>query len=473
MTPRRAGILAANAALISFLLIAFVCWFPLSLGPRVVLEPYLLTQGFSHYTDIVDQHEPALTEVVVLLIRAGLSPIAAAKAAFLAIQGAVLVALLLVGRRFGEWVGVLAVLVYGASAPGIVQGKLWYDMAMGPLLVAAAAFLIGPSPPRPRRSVLAGLALGLAFLVKQHAVVTIGLVLVWLILEWGVREGLPAAIRLLAAASAPPLAHLLWRLSTGSLRDYLHWCWFINDRYLNLAVLWPTRAQLVDLIPLVLLICLSLALWRDRAYRLMLLMAAGAAALAFPRYAHFHLAAALPLLSILAAMTVRESLRGNGIVAGLLEKMTIPRPAGTFIVIGLTFAIAHPWLKAGQAVRIEEYDSLQPLGQILEHRLPEGSSMTIFPEDEAVSNLYIQAGRYPPGHWMLTYPWYIEKKIIDRLIADLSRVELVVLFPGRELQGRLPEDYMRPYYEAILEQFPVLEETSWEQGRVMLRTRRP
>ncbi|MBI2841644.1 MAG: hypothetical protein HYX75_25285 [Acidobacteria bacterium] len=472
MTPRRAGILAATAVLIASLLIAFVCWFPLSLGPRVVLEPYLLTQGFSHYTDIVDQHEPALTAVVVLLIRAGLSPITAATAVFLAIQGVIVVSLLLVGRRFGEWVGVLAVLLYAASAPGIVQGKLWYDMAMGPLLVAAAALLMGPSPPSRRRSVLSGLALGLAFLVKQHAVIAIGLVLVWLVLEWGVRHGLPAAIRLLAAASALPAAHLLWRLSTGSLRDYLHWCWFINDRYLNLAVLWPTRAQLVELIPLALLLSLSLTLWRNRSYRLMLLMAAGAAALAFPRYAHFHLAAALPLLSLLAAMTVRESLRRHGIVAGFLDRITIPRPAVSLIVIGLAFASAHPWLKAGQAVRVEEYDPLEPLGQILEQRLPEGRSMVIFPEDEAVSNLYIQAGRYPPGHWMLTYPWYIEPAIIERLIADLSRADLVVFFPGRELQGRLPEDYMRPYYEAILEQFPVVEESTWEQGRVMLRTRR-
>ncbi len=464
--------------ILALVLICVLVWaadslFPVSLGPRVVLEPWLLASGFQIYTDVVDQHEPALPVLVELLIRAGLTPISAANFLFLLIQFVTLVLLYFASERVKTGSGLLSLLLYGAMAPRIIQGKLWYDMAMAPLLIAAAMTLFhNPLCQKASRFFYAGVFLGGAFLVKQHVIAVVAMVMVWLALEYGIRAAMALCFRTGLGFALLPALHLFWRWKTGSLAAYFHWCWFINDRYLDLASLAPQPHEVIAILPLMLLVFLSIFLWKQPGYRLVLTMGAGAANLAFPRYAPFHLAAAFPFFVISAAGVVIESMKDDGAFTRMLVKFRLSRLVLTSGIVCIALSTAHPWRSAGNRVRILEYDNLAPVSELVRSRLAPGKRMAIFPEDEATSNLYVQSQRLPPGYWLLTYPWYIEDGVQARLIQGLSKVDLVVFFPGRELQGRLPEKYMSLYYQAIQQQFPIEESFQWEQGKGILRLRK-
>jgi len=468
----------AAAGLILLLVLAAQLLFPLSLGPRVVLEPWLLTEGFALYSDVVDQHEPALPTGVALFVRIGLPPVSAARLVFLLIHIATLSLLYPAAEKLaGRGAGLAALILYGAMTPVIVQGKLWYDMAMAPWLLLSALCLV-----RDERSgvhgsgwmFLAGLMLGVSFLFKQHTVFVFGAVLAWLVDR--IRPRTAAWMRDAALVSAGfvllPLGHLLWRWRAGTLGDHFHWCWGINDRYLDLALLRPTRLQALEMLPIALLVFFSLTFRSDAKHRLVLALILGGALLAFPRYAHFHLAACFPFLCIAGARFLIEGLNRHGTIAAGMCRAGIPRLLGMALVVLPAIFTTYPWLFIGRGLQVLlEYDNLAPVSALIRARQPEGRTMVVFPADEATSNLHVLAGRLPPGYWLLTYPWYIESRVEDRLIDGLGKTDLVVIFPGRELQGNLPETYMNRYYRAILEQFPHEEPFEWAQGRGVLRFR--
>jgi len=178
----RAGLAwAALAVLLAFQTWAYYARLPLFLGPRFVLEPWLLRRGFVLYENLPDIHTPLLP-----LLLAGLAPLvpdAVQRARLLLVALLALTTLLayLLGARKIGRLGGLGMAVFFAGWSAVYDaGILWYETLLAPLYLL---WLLGYQPPdRPRApGVLLRLGLlgGAAVLVKQHAAVPFLALLLW------------------------------------------------------------------------------------------------------------------------------------------------------------------------------------------------------------------------------------------------------------------------------------------------------
>lgn len=61
-------VLAGLSGLLIFQAYAYYYRLPLSLGPRVILQPWLLQHGFIMYENIVDMHSPLMPMILAALV---------------------------------------------------------------------------------------------------------------------------------------------------------------------------------------------------------------------------------------------------------------------------------------------------------------------------------------------------------------------------------------------------------------------
>jgi Dolichyl-phosphate-mannose-protein mannosyltransferase len=469
----------------------------LRLVPRTSLEPWLLNHGFRCYGDIIDQHEVGLPLFLSFLLPISGSPSRLAKWVLMVL--AVLTTILvyaagqsLSGRRSGQ----LAALFFAVWVPMVWAGMLWYEIALAPLYVGAYALWPVDLESAPWRVLAAGLAVGVAVTVKQYAWVVVAVYVFGTIVA-ATRRGVPAESWLKVVGvfglgvAVPVSAYAAYIVSSGASRDYLYWAWRNNlGRYRKQAAQLPTMEGVQVTVALMLpAVAVLLSAARESLRRrgggereiVLAAVALATAATVYPRFEIFHLAAALPLLSVTFAVCASPLLPTKRAHPTALRERPAARhrlPATGCALLSLVLSVwllvpgyRHLW-HAGPR-RLLWYTELRPIAERVKALTAAGQPIFVFPDDEQTSNTYLLSNRLPPGIWVYTYPWYMTGAVMRRIIEHLEsrRPPLVVYFDGRGADGRAAEDYARPLARYIRENYRERESMPWASGtfRIMVR----
>ena len=475
--------------------LAYYYALPLSLGPRVILQPWLMRQGYLLYEHIADEHPP-----LMYLLLSAVQPFVSDSLVLAKITQISLICMITLltfwaGQHTGGWlVGICSAFFFGIWSPVFGYGKLWHETFLAPVYILLLVQWRPPPSHYPsiRSSVITGFLLGLALLIKQHAIVVIlGLILWNSYVSWRTRRPVYytfTEITVIALAAALPIAaftvyHLL---QAGTVKNLVFWnitFSFVNN-YAQRASLPPTISQITRLMPAYCLVPPFIAhLWASKDYdditwgregwALILLTASSLTA--YPRFALFHLQASLPILAWLSGTMLARLLNGR---SQEVSKQTNPRP----LLRGMACSLVLLWtLHAGtsyyQALsddrpqRVWEYTDLVPLARDIREYVGPTDCIYVLPDDEATANLYYLMRCRPPKFWTPTsYPWFTLPMLKPKIIRALERAspEWVVYFPGRwgiEQHGQEIVAYTQNKYqlETLL---------SWAEGEVWLLRRR-
>lgn len=455
--------LAAGGPLISTLLrrtalvflavcqtLAYYFYLPLGMGPHVILEPWLLRQGWSLYRELPDHHTPLMPLLMSLAQRFSGEELRAGKLVLVAL---LLLTLLLVyrltARIASENAALWAALFFVCWSPVFQSGQLRFEAFLTPLyLLAWDTWLPAENGRRGPRDFLAGFILGIAFLVKQHAAVTLVLFLGWQVFTL-LRQHQPTALVLrtglaaLAGFCGPVLIALVIYLAAGgSLGQLLFWTvTFNNGDLARLLALAPTPADLQALLPPLLLVPAYLAIagrqirteqagWGRHGMPLTLLLSG--ILLALPRYGSEHLQPALPGLAMGSGLVLEQLRTSMGRELAWRQALV-----GTLLAFWLLFPLAGVIQASppGAARTIHEYSLLPPLAEQVRQQIGPDECPYLMPEDEANSNLHFFLGCQPPGRlWLFSaYPWFSRFDLPEQALNALQTAapRWVLYFPER------------------------------------------
>lgn len=476
----------------------------LSLGPRVILQPWLIEQGFVMYEQAVDIHSPLLPLLLAVLRRWVPDGLLLAKLALVGLLTcSTLLTFLAVQRRAGAWIALWAVLFFVCWSRSFGFGKLWHESLLTPLF----GFLLWLGPPKQTKTsslqrlhlswaVLTGLTCGVALLVKQHAIVLLAACAIWAgVTIWREGRSLCLVLKGLALFSffiltvLPLFVFAVYQYrSAKTLSGMLYWTvlYVFQSNYRSQTVLPPnadairTLATAGFLLPSAVAVLLDarrrgLTFWFDLAWGLNLLVAASVSA--YPRFGFFHLQPALPVLAGLSALILAYgmgAIRNVSIWASWDSSYRIF--AGgigigtTLICLAVAFQPLQLALDSGRSVRIWEYSELHSLAAEINARVAEADTIYIFPDDEATSNLYYLLRRKPLNYWIFHYPWYMLDEVQARILGALvsTSPQWTVYFPGR-WEG---ERYASRVWEYIQRHYEPAATLQWTGGEVQLLRRR-
>lgn len=477
--------LLALSGLLALQAFAYGARLTLSLGPRVILEPWLLRQGYVLYEETADLHSPLLPLLLSAVWPLFPDGLTMAKTVLVVVVSVATCLTYLAGKRDAGWMGgVWAAWFFVVWSPTFVFGKLWHEAFLTPLY---SLILLSYDPAAMRRSPRSLLWLGFlggaAIMIKQHAVVVLAALVLWNALAGrrrgrSVRAILHDTMLIGLAALLPLIAFIAYQLArAGTLRGLLYWTlgYNLTGPYHEMAALRPMLSQVGTMASVALLLPAALLHWmagprQDEGAWLRLgwglILLATSVVTAYPRFHFFHLQPALPILAWLSVQTLAAALRGHG------TSRTFA--AGTALALSLYWA-----LTAGAGYRavleqeeqyVYEYSNLIPVAEeVLRHTAP-GERIFIFPDDEATANLYYLTGALPPKPWIFTYPWYmmdwVEEEILSHLETDPP--DWIVSFPERwDIEDHAPRvmDYIAKAYR---QDTPL----TWEQGQGWLLQRK-
>jgi hypothetical protein len=463
--------LLALGALVAFQAYAFYFRLPLSLGPRVILQPWLQRLGYLPYEEIIDLHMPLMPLLLQGLSILGRSELQLAKLVVVGLLSlTTLLTYFFASRAFGQGLGLWAVVFLMIWAPFYSFGKLWHESFLAPAYLLYLFFLRPGEPARPTaRAILLGLLGGGMILTKQHAVLPFLAVLLieflnglvvrrafWRVLREVFLIGIAAAIPLLLYAG-----YQFWH--TGTLEGFIYWTFFYNLQgdYKSLSVQSPTSIQLSLLASCALLLPAAAAGLMHRIRKGCLawyqpiawfLLMGAACVTAYPRFGTFHLQPAVPFLALLSTFAISQ----------LTSVPGASRWAGWGVALGLScywiFTVGAAYLPVfhpDQPRVIGEYSNLEPAALQLRQQMKTGETLFVFMDDESLSNLYYLAGRMPPRFWIFHYPWYMQATVKQRILKELAAAppDWVVYSPKTwDARRYAPEidDYILQHYQEQL-----------------------
>jgi hypothetical protein len=479
--------LAGLLALLIFQSWAYYFRLPISLGPRVILQPWLQSRGFIPYEDIQDLHTPLmplLLQAARVLVPDGLI------LAKLAQVGLLFLTTLLAGvigwRKIGWLGGLWAAWFVVVWSPTYEFGKLWHESFLAPLYLLLWLLYDDRTAPGPvGTALLAGLVGGAAVLVKQHAAVVLLAFVLWSALTgWAHHRPRFQILRgtglFVLAASLPAIAYALYQyLQAGTLRAFLYWTigYTLTGDYGSLAARSPTWSQIGVIassclvLPLAVLSLVDAVRSGDKVWLQMgwgLLLIGASSVTLYPRFDMFHLQAALPVLGLVSSLTgayvLRHRIISRPFVAGILLTLS----AYWFITAGVGY---RPALITGKPPTIEEYTDLVPIAQGIRRTIGPSDCVYIFPDSEASANLYYLLKCPPPTFLVFHYPWYMLDGVregVMRMMED-APPEWIASFPDRwDVADSAPEivQYIRAHYS---QEVPF----AWQGERVWLLRRQP
>jgi hypothetical protein len=186
----------------------------------------------------------------------------------------------------------------------------------------------------------------------------------------------------------------------------------------------------------------------------------------YPRFSFFHLAATLPLLAVVSAMTLVYLARLHNPVHFIALGLALVLPVFWLATAGSAY---RPVMTAGAPPYVYEYSDLAPLAQQIQARIPLGASVYLFPDDESTSNLYYLLGKLPPRFWIFHYSWNLMDWTIIKILNTLAEQppDWVIYFPGhQDIEARAPDilAYLHDHYQRVAS-------FQWAQGEAWLLKR--
>lgn len=451
--------------------LAYYFYLPIGMGPHVILEPWLINQGWRLYQELPDHHPPLMQywmafaqQVIGDELRAGKLMLVVL---LLVIFGLVY---LLTRQTASRQAALLAIVFFVFWSPSFQFGILRFDAFLTAFYLLA--WFLWPAKQQThliQRAFLAGLTLGFAFLIKQHAIIYLVFFLGWQLIANGcsyqaVKRSIPAILIAIIGFSLPGVFFVGWYILTGGLIDrLLFWViTFNNDADLaRMLAGAPTFLEIQQLLPALLLLPWYFVwLWQQiktgqagwvSAGMPLSLMFAGIL-LCIPRFGTEHLQPALAGLAILSGIALDQLLSTSFHDLGWRRTM-----AGAFLALWVLYPLSGVlgMISSNQARYIHEYSPLPPLARQVEQLIGRGECPYIFPEDEGNSNLYYFLNCPPPGRlWLFTnYPWFSRFDLPERAIKALQSAHphWVIYFPQRwwnvaEHNPRLT-DFIKANYE--------------------------
>ena len=461
---------------------------PLSLGPRVVMQPWLMTlPGHMIYEQIADQHTPLMPLVISWLVPLWPEGWRLASAVLVALLSLSTVLTWWAARRAaGPLGGLLAAVFFVCWTGPFDFGKLWHESFLTPLY---AVLLVLFQPTYRGRSgaalAAAGVVCGIAFLVKQQAALVLLAFVGWnLATGWRARRPireLMADAAVIGVSALVPLAvyGVYHGVRAGTLANLWYWAVEYNlaSRYASLAWLPPTLPEVREVAPAFALVPVAVFVFRDLLRRgdpawetagWGLLLAVASCVGVYPRYGAFHLQPLLPVLAWLSAMALVR-LRGAG------GRSTHGAPGNrrvfvvSVVVVGLLSIVPFvttyrsildpPWPRV-----FKEYSDLRPLATEVTRVTGGGGSLYVFPDDEATANLYYLLRTPPPRFWIFAYPWYMTTQSRQRILRmlDGEQPRWVVRPVGRWETDRSAPDVVA----YINDHYNIRARLQWAQGAV-------
>ncbi len=396
-------------------------WLSPAVHSGQVAIPWMMRGGMRLFGDIWEQHAP------------GSSLLGALAQSLLPIDPALLIKLMNTAL-----VLVLTVLIYhsakqisGKALAGIVAAGFWvwwepvygnimlyFDTLMALcILLALLVYYKNPRQLSRRQFILIGLLMGLATLFKQHAWLTVAVVVLWLLFTENKRSVLLFAV----AAMLIPILQWAVLLSQGTLGDYFFWNWSFNLRgFMDGVPLDGGLFRKLLLSNLFVFPFVLLSLRRDQR-RLLLLPLIWLATLSvlYPRFGEIHGMGHLPFTALMSGI----------VLAGVWPQPIAPRNWDTprIVLAGLAIGIGIGWLWTGAVTYIPTqlgpgailaYDEFDDLVHTLNVNKQDGDTLFVLPETDSTPQLHPRTDMMPPGTWIKGWRWYFRP---DFVLPTLKR----------------------------------------------------
>jgi len=472
----------ALITLLLFQAFAYYARLPLSLGPRVILQPWLLQNGMMLYENIADQHTPLMSLLLWAITPAFPNGFNLARTVLVFLISLTTLLIFLVGNGKDGWkVGLGAAAFFVLWSPIFDFGKLWHETFLAPLYLLFFFFYNSSAPYHSKKFLfLLGLLGGTAILVKQHAVIVLSAFIIWnAFTYWHTKASLSKVLRdsgfLVLGAVVPIIAFVAYHyLKAGTLENFAYWTIGFNffGSFRSLAAQSPTLEEIQIIAPAFLLIPAAILLlielkkegdkkWLNLGWGLIWLVTSSL--MAYPRFGFFQLQAALPALAWLSAVTLACALRrsqsvlrsasycARGIALGLC--------AFWIVMAGSTYRFV---VQPDQPRKISEYSDLVPLAAEIRQQIGPSDCIYIFPDDEATANLYYLLKCLPPKFWVFSYPWFMLDQVKTRILQTIrpDPPDWIIYFPGRwDIENSAPE--IMTFVQRNYRQFAPLH---WAQG---------
>lgn len=417
---------------------------------ELVVEPFFLMRGLKLYTDIGTHHTPLLTQFLGLLyklvgtevmVRKILLVLVSAAAAFLTIRAA--------HRLAGKKAALFSVLLFIILWPFYGGRDFWFDTFLSFFYIFVFVLILKRKTPL--WLALAGIIMGLSFLIKQNGAIVAAVVFLMLLArEKPFRSRLRGSLFFSAGFLVPVLITATWYAFRGQLADAYYWIikYNLSGSYLKWALKPPPVSDLLRLLvavsPLMVLLALCVISRNRRKrisweFRLAFYMGLGASLAVYPRWERFHVAPSLPFLVICLVLSfnillMREDKRRENQRSNVARAMLSAWAVVVFLDIGLFFPplladriipgfSAHWPLRSYNAP--SWYDEsywkyihhMPRIGRRLNQKTDRQDR--IFVWGWLGSRIYLEADRLPAGTFYYALPWFA---YLPRFREDLSIV---------------------------------------------------
>lgn len=396
-----------------------------------VALPWLVWQpSYRLYETIADQHAPGLIWLNALLYRLLPDHILRTRLTMIITVLLMLGLVFWLARRWwGTAAGLAGAVLLAAWGPVIMDRLMYYEVIMGLLVLGAVTAWHKQDAPW-WQPLAAGIMIGLGILVKQQALAVLAVFIIWRVLGGNWRSA-PRDILLLilGAGSITGLAALVFAIQ-GRLDEAIYWIWTFNT---NPAYADMTRQGLALREGLLLAAWLALVpafalftiprreQWQQEGILLLGLLPALCTP-AYPRYARFHLAGAVPVIALVGAgalIYLLKHIRQSGGAIRLLGQLY---SLGAVLLVLAGFALPT-YYRVRLGPLVGEYEALIPVGEWLtEHTdARPGTRIWMLPGSDPTDNFYAINGFLPPAYWSQSYKWFhVVPGHTDRVIAALD-----------------------------------------------------
>jgi hypothetical protein len=486
---------AASAAALLFFVLYLLALYLSGLfidWEELTLEPFFILRGMRLYSDIATHHTPLLTGFMVVLYRLTGIHIVVRQVVLLAVSVATAFLMLRAVRRLaGKRAAFFSLILFSIFWPFYGGLDFWFDTFLPLFFLAAFLLVIGRDSPR--RLALAGIFLGVSFLVKPNGGQVALVIFILLLVRakpWTRR--LQDAALYSAGVALPVLLAAAWYAVHGRLGDAFYWVFTYNlsGAYTRHGLLPPSLSDAVRLLvvigPILVLLTISLfsaAVRRKISweFRLAFYMGFIASLALIPRWERFHIAPALPFLVICLVLSFQRILNiSREAKAGRWKKAAVLFSTAWTLAVVLDIGTYYPPILADKIIPrfsrfwpLHSYDApawfdesarrymrdIPVIGKYLRETTSEGDK--IFVWGWQGSRIYLESGRLPSGKFYYTLPWFTGLPQFRRdLMTSLTRGRpryIVVLkkpYPGTPALEDLGIDLsklgyvMRPELEA-------------------------
>ena len=446
----------ALAALIAYQIVVYGFVMRAYLHMSVVLLPYLMgTPGYKMYESINVGYPPGWLWLNTLFYQ--LIPNHELRLRLGTVIIAVFINLLvytLARQWWGEWAGFIASTLFVVWGVLMLEYLMYFEFALG-LLSVAALTLWNKHDSRWWQPLLAGTLIGLAVIVKHHALAVAGVFVLWRlagmdwkaavvdVLRFGFGVALPIVVVLLVLAAQGVLEYGLY-LMLGSHGDYFASAsQSAGERDLVLLALW------LALVPLFALkTVFRRRTWRSKDILLLGLLIALCMP-AFPRYGRFHLMGAVPIVALISAGTVVELFRYR---SRSVLRIYAALATAVMVLVGAALPLYYR-LRLGEIE--SQYGALQLLVEWVQVQTnaPPDTRMWILPDIDPTTNFYAVSGYLPPLQYSQTYSWILAASpLFERVMTSLDTEPPLYVIRVDDWRYQIPsaiEDYIETHYTTM------------------------